>query len=103
LKLKKFRYENNKIFLNIEAEKVRQAKIDIEDEKFLEVDDFVSELNYSLTPYDLALIKKDEALDLKRKTWLKKLFKDVYIEEAINTLLDMVKSETQKVAFKIAK
>ena len=58
-------------------------------EKFKEVFDYKSDLNFTSPKYELPLFKKDTALADKRLAWHKNLSKDVYVFEALNVLSEL--------------
>jgi carboxyl-terminal processing protease len=71
--------------------------------QFEAIGKYKTNLSFSSLPYEIKLIKKDSSLGEKRKDWHKYLSKDVYIEEAVNVLIDMQTSgskDKQKVVTK---
>ncbi len=90
-KLKSSQKELKTINLNFEKNKLIQNKIDLEFKKFESLNNYKNFLIFKSTDEELALLKKDVALDIKRKEWHQNLSSDIYIDESLNIMSDMIK------------
>lgn len=79
-------YKNYKNDLKINNEKLEQLTA---------IDSFSSEYQFASLPYELNLIKNDSVLGQKRNRWHKILSKDIYIDEALHVLNDLLDSNVQ--------
>lgn len=68
--------------------------------RFKELENYRSGLNFSSLPYELQLFEKDATLMEKRKRWHQSLTKDIYVAEAVNVLKDL--NEIPSIPSKIA-
>ncbi len=69
-----------------------------EAKSFEKIKDYKSNLTFKSLPYEQNLIATDTVLKEKRKRWHSNLNKDVYINEALNVLIDLKKpSDTKKI------
>ena len=60
-------------------------------EKFKKLTEFTNALTFYPTKMDLDKILNDSILVKKRKRWEETLSKDIYIDEAVNILIDLSK------------
>ncbi len=83
--------ENN-INLNLEKFDMNRMKKQNDLEKFKEIRTYKNKLNFKSIQEDKTTTKKENS-KLKDKTsiWLENLSKDIYIEESLNVLLDVLK------------
>lgn len=65
----------------------RQSK----SEKFEAIDDYSSSFSFESLPYEKKMIETDSVLADKRKKWHKALQKDVYVEESVHVLDDLLR------------
>ncbi|MDR9449334.1 MAG: carboxy terminal-processing peptidase [Psychroflexus sp.] len=65
----------------------RQSK----SEKFEAIDDYASSFSFESLPYEKKMIETDSVLADKRKKWHKALQKDVYVEESVHVLDDLLR------------
>ena len=75
-----------------EKEAAYKAKLESNEEeakRFEKLSDYKTNLTFNSLPYELALTEKDSVLRQKRDRWHTSLSKDVYIEEALNVLIDL--------------
>lgn len=87
----KSRQENDTISLNYISYLNKNEKEDQQTEKFKKLSEFKSILSFEPLPEDLPLIEKDVVSKEKRVRWEETLGKDIYVDEAINILSDLVK------------
>jgi carboxyl-terminal processing protease len=69
-----------------------KEKLDLNEEeakRFDKLADYKTNLTFKSLPYEMALMKQDSTLKIKRKRWHENLSKDVYMEEALNVLNDL--------------
>jgi carboxyl-terminal processing protease len=102
-KYEREKLKDNETDLELTANRAKKSKQARDEMIFYPIEEYTNGLSFSLTPLEQALVKKDEGLALKRKTWLSRLATDIYIEEAVNVLIDMSSAEAQKLAFKTGK
>jgi carboxyl-terminal processing protease len=102
-KYQREKLKDNETDLQLTSNRAKKSKQEREEEAFYPIEEYTNGLSFLLTPAEQVLVKKDEGLALKRKTWFSRLARDIYIEEAVNVLIDMTNIQTQKVAFKTAK
>lgn len=98
-KYERAKLEDNQTDLELTVNRAKKSKQERDEMVFYPIDEYTNGLSFSLTPFEQALVKKDEGLALKRKTWLSRLAVDIYIEEAVNVLIDMTNAEAQKISF----
>ncbi len=82
--------EETTISLNYSAYKAEEEKDKEQSQYFKSISEYDSELTFQSLKYEEALFMEDEVLREKRKRWHENLAKDVYIEEAINVLEDLM-------------
>ncbi len=83
--------ENN-INLNLEKFDVNRMKKQNDIEKFKEVGTYKNKLNFKSVQEDKTISKKEKSKSKdKTSIWLENLSKDIYIEESLNVLLDVLK------------
>jgi carboxyl-terminal processing protease len=75
--------------LNYNAYRAETLKRKEETKKFDAVDKYDNKMNYTSLADEIALMKQDTTLREKRKRWHKNLAKDIYVEEAVNVLIDL--------------
>jgi len=76
-----------------------KAKLDAnqkESKRFEKLSDYKTDLTFKSLPYEIALMKQDSTLKIKRDRWHVSLSKDVYMEEALNVLNDLKMSYAVK-------
>ena len=61
-----------------------------ESKRFELIDDYSSDLSFRSLPYEQLLIEKDSVLGTNRRRWHESLSSDIYIEESLNVLEDLV-------------
>lgn len=82
--------------LNIEAYK-KEIKANEEKAKYFKaITDYKTNLTFESPLYEQKLFVQDTVLKDKRNRWHKNLSKDVYVEEAVNVLLDLKLSNIKK-------
>jgi len=69
-------------------ELMKQRKDQIK--KFEQLDKFSNNLNFVQFPDEAARMQKDEAFKKKSENWQKRLEKDVYLQEAVNIVSEMI-------------
>jgi len=79
----------NRITLNIKAYQSEMSARQKESERFEKIKSYDNHLDYRSLDADLSKMEQDTTLREKRKRWHESLAKDVYLEEAINILLDL--------------
>ncbi len=75
--------------LNYDSYKERLDLNEEEAQHFDKISDYQTNLTFNSLPYEMALMEKDSVLKIKRERWHGSLNKDVYIEEALNVLIDL--------------
>jgi carboxyl-terminal processing protease len=85
--------------LNIDKFKEEIDKSDEQLKKFKEILKYNNNLFFSTLPYELALFEKDSLLKEKRVRWYDDMQKDVYVDEAVNVLIDLKISISKKLVF----
>ncbi len=76
-----------------------KAKLDAnqnEAKRFEKLSEYKTDLTFKSLPYEVALMKQDSTLKIKRDRWHVSLSKDVYMEEALNVLNDLKMSYAVK-------
>lgn len=68
-----------------------------ETEKFKAIDKYNNNLKFESLPYEVALMETDSTLLEKRNRWHKNLEKDVYVEEAVFVLQDLMKVKNNEI------
>lgn len=85
--------------LNITKFKEEIANTDDQLNKFKEILNYNNTLNFKSLPNELALFEKDSLLKEKRTRWYDDMKKDVYVDEAVNVLIDLKISISNKLVF----
>jgi len=81
--------DQTEITLNIKAYQSEMSARQKESERFEKIKSYDNHLDYRSLDADLSKMEQDTTLREKRKRWHESLAKDVYLEEAINILLDL--------------
>lgn len=68
-----------------------------ETERFKVIDEYNNNLKFESLPYEVALMETDTTLLEKRNRWHKNLEKDVYVEEAVFVLQDLISAKNKEV------
>lgn len=66
-----------------------------ETERFKEMDNYTNNLNFESLPYEMVLMESDTTLTEKRTRWHKNLQKDIYVEEAVFVLQDLISANSK--------
>ncbi|XLS28673.1 carboxy terminal-processing peptidase [Flavobacteriaceae bacterium M23B6Z8] len=82
--------------LNLAEYKKQIAQNEEKAKYFKAITDYKTNLTFESPLYEQKLFKKDTVLKDKRMRWHKNLAKDVYVEEAVNVLLDLKLSNIKK-------
>jgi carboxyl-terminal processing protease len=82
--------------LNLDQFKKEQEAITLKAKKYKSISDYETNLSFHSLPYEQQLMLKDASLKEKRERWHEALGKDIYIEEAINVLGDLLPKMQQK-------
>ena len=61
-----------------------------ESKRFESLSDYSSNLLFESLPYELPLMEKDSVLKKYRERWHETLKQDIYIDEALNVLKDLI-------------
>ena len=93
--IKKIR-DRNEFSLKYDDYKAQLDLNDKESKRFEKLSDYKTDLTFKSLPYEIALMKQDSTLKIKRDRWHESLSKDVYIEEALNVLSDLKMSYAVK-------
>lgn len=86
----KKRRDEKKIDLNFENYSKNIERRKSETERFKEIEDYNNNLIFESLPYEIELMEKDTTLSEKRNRWHKNLKKDIYVEEAVFVLQDLM-------------
>ncbi|NQX86686.1 MAG: carboxy terminal-processing peptidase [Flavobacteriaceae bacterium] len=86
--VKKMR-DRDQFSLNYEVYKAGLDANEKEAKRFESISNYKTNLTFKSLPYEVALMKKDSVLKIKRDRWHENLSKDVYVEEALNVLNDL--------------
>ncbi len=87
----KSRQEDDAFSLNYQSYLAQEEREKKKTKKFKKLNEFQSAISFKTLPRDLQLIQKDEVLKEKRVRWEESLAKDIYVDEAVNVLNDLVK------------
>ncbi|MGB1449953.1 MAG: carboxy terminal-processing peptidase [Flavobacteriaceae bacterium] len=87
----KSRQDDSDFSLNFKAYLAKNEATDQQTEKFKKLKEFKSILSFKPLAKDLPFIQKDEVSKEKRVRWEESLGKDIYVDEAINVLSDLMK------------
>jgi carboxyl-terminal processing protease len=71
-------------------EVMKQRKDQIK--KFEKLDKFSNGLSFAIYPQEVERQKTDEAFKKKTENWTKMLGKDLYLQEAVNIISEMIKA-----------
>jgi len=85
------RKDENTFSLNYNDFKIKSKEIEDKNKAFKPIKDYKNELIFLSLPYEIELYKTDETLKKKRDKWHENLNKDVYVDEAVNVLIDIKK------------
>lgn len=78
--------------LNLDQFKKEQDELNEQTKKFKQISDYKSNLNFKAISKEIPLMESDSIFKEKRTRWFESLSKDIYVEEAINVLQDLQKS-----------
>jgi len=87
----KSRQDDYAFSLNYQSFLAQEEREKKKTKKFKKLSEFQSIISFKTLPRDLQLIQKDEVLKEKRVRWEESLAKDIYVDEAVNVLNDLVK------------
>ncbi|WP_177762883.1 carboxy terminal-processing peptidase [Flavobacterium sp. I3-2] len=88
------RKDENTFSLNYDDFTKKSKEIDDKAKVFKPIKNYKNELVFLSLPYEIELYKTDETLKKKRDKWHENLNKDVYVDEAVNVLID-IKNNTK--------
>ncbi|HLU80950.1 MAG TPA: carboxy terminal-processing peptidase, partial [Flavobacteriaceae bacterium] len=91
----KARRDEKSVSLNFKTYSEDIEKRKKETEKYEALDKYNNNLSFRSLPYEIELMKQDTTLTEKRDRWHKNLNKDIYVEEAVNVLQDIMKSDSK--------
>jgi carboxyl-terminal processing protease len=92
------RNKENTYSLNLDQFKKEQEALTQKAKKYKSISDYQTNLKFHSLPYEEQLMQTDVSLKEKRVRWHEALGKDIYIEEAINVLGDLLPKTQQKAA-----
>lgn len=84
------RNKENVYSLKIDSFKQKQKELEELGKKYKVISKYTNSFNFKSLSYEEELMKKDESLKDKRDSWHESLSKDIYVEEAIHVLDDMM-------------
>ena len=84
------RDKENVYSLNIDQFRKEQMAIEEKAKKYKSITDYQNTLQFTSLPYETEAMKKDQTLKEKRDRWHETLSKDIYVEEALNVLDDLL-------------
>lgn len=90
------RKDENTYSLNYDDFTLKSKEIDEKAKLFKPIKDYKNELVFLSLPYEIELYKTDETLKKKRDKWHENLNKDVYVDEAVNVLIDIKNTNKSK-------
>lgn len=93
----KKRRDEKKVDLNYDNYVKEIERRKKETERFKEIDQYDNKLAFESLPYEIELMEKDSTLTEKRNRWHKNLKKDVYVEEAVFVLQDIMETANKQV------
>src|SRR5690554_816228 len=93
----KKRRDENIVSLNYDTYVQNIERRKEETEKFKAIDKYNNNLKFESLPYEVALMETDTTLLEKRNRWHKNLEKDVYVEEAVFVLQDLMKAKYKEI------
>ena len=85
--------------LNIDKFNQEISESDDQLKKFKAILNYTNTLSFNSLPYELVLFEKDSLLKEKRIRWYDDMQKDVYVDEAVNVLIDLKISISNKLVF----
>lgn len=91
------RRKDNLYNLNYQKFKVSLEKKEAEAKKYKSISDYKNKLVFNSLPYEVELMKNDSVFKQKRERWHESLAKDVYVEESLNILSDLLTKSLTKV------
>lgn len=93
----KKRRDEKRVDLNYDnyVEEIERRKK--ETERFKEIDNYTNKLTFESLPYEIELMETDTTLTEKRNRWHKNLQKDLYVEEAVFVLQDLITANSKAV------
>ena len=83
------RSEDNVYSLEIDKFQAEQKALDATAKKYKSVLEYKNQLKFTSLPYENEAMKTDLALKEKRQRWHESLSKDIYVDEALNVLVDL--------------
>lgn len=86
----KERQDENMISLSYKDYKTAEEKHKIRSDYFKKMNEYDSHLTFESLKYEQELFTQDSVLREKRDRWHKSLARDVYVEEAVNVLQDLM-------------
>ena len=75
---------------------LKSKDIDEKAKVFKPIKNYKNDLVFLSLPYEIELYKTDETLKKKRDKWHENLNKDVYVDEAVNVLIDIKNTNKSK-------
>lgn len=82
--------DNNQISLNYETYKADMNTRKEELERYEVMDDYNNNMDFNALPHEIREMEQDTTLAEKRNRWYKNLKKDIYVEEAVYVLMDLL-------------
>lgn len=82
--------DNNQISLNYETYKADMNTRKEELERYEVMDDYNNNMEFNALPHEIREMEQDTTLAEKRNRWYKNLKKDIYVEEAVYVLMDLL-------------
>lgn len=92
------RNKENTYSLQLDKFKKEQEALEEKAKKYKSISDYDSQLKFNSLPYEQELMNTDISLKEKRDRWHEALEKDIYVEEALNVLGDLLPKSMQKSA-----
>ena len=92
------RNNENTYSLQLDKFKKEQETLEEKAKKYKSISDYDSQLKFNSLPYEQVLMNTDISLKEKRERWHESLEKDIYVEEALNVLGDLLPKSIQKSA-----
>jgi carboxyl-terminal processing protease len=92
------RNNENTYSLQLDKFKKEQEALEEKAKKYKSISDYDSQLKFNSLPYEQELMNTDISLKEKRDRWHEALEKDIYVEEALNVLGDLLPKSMQKSA-----
>ena len=77
--------------LDFSGYKENSESTESQSKEFEAINDYSSNYSFESLPYEIKMMEKDSALADKRKKWHKSLKSDVYVEESIHVLSDLLR------------